>query len=89
MDLREDAETLKKLAQSGKQPTTMSAGQALKSKTGALAYVECSAKTQKGLKEVFETAIHAHMRPDDFKQKAIDSAVKKQPMTPKRHCILL
>ncbi|TMW66689.1 hypothetical protein Poli38472_014001 [Pythium oligandrum] len=57
LDLREDEETLEKLRE--KKTTAISAeeGEALKNELGAFKYLECSALTQKGLKQVFDEAI--------------------------------
>jgi len=79
LDKREDPEVLQTLAQHGQQPVTMVNGKALKDKIGAYAYVECSAKTQKGLREVFEQVIRAHICPNTSASGA----------TPKKQCLLL
>lgn len=55
-DLRDDAATIEKLAQQGLHPVTMHEGQAMAKKIGAASYIECSAKCNIGVKEVFEEA---------------------------------
>jgi Ras-related C3 botulinum toxin substrate 1 len=56
IDLRDDRETVAKLLQKRLAPTTAEHGAKLARDLGALAYVECSALTQKGVKQVFEEA---------------------------------
>lgn len=51
-DLRDDAE----MEHLGKKIVTTEEGKAIAEKIGAVAYLECSAKSRDGLKEVFETA---------------------------------
>mmetsp|Transcript_9222 Transcript_9222/g.23499 ORF Transcript_9222/g.23499 Transcript_9222/m.23499 type:complete len:202 (-) Transcript_9222:346-951(-) len=57
IDLRNDAETVQRLVASGSQPLSPMDGERMKSSIGALQYLECSALTGQGLKDVFDTAI--------------------------------
>jgi len=57
IDLRNDAETLQRLATQGSQPLNEMDGERMKNKIGALKYMECSALTGQGLKTVFDEAI--------------------------------
>lgn len=57
IDLREDKETLENLK--GEKLPTPEMGQQLAQSIGAVAYLECSALTQEGLRRVFEEAIRA------------------------------
>jgi len=59
IDLRGDTDVLKKLALKDLQPKIMEDGDKLKEEIGAVGYCECSAKSQEGLKEVFQKAIEA------------------------------
>ncbi|XP_075723399.1 rho-related GTP-binding protein RhoU-like isoform X2 [Rhipicephalus microplus] len=61
-DLRTDVKVLIELARYGEEPVPESAARHAAHRMGALAYVECSALTQKNLKEVFDTAIVAALR---------------------------
>ena len=59
IDLREDKEALQALADSGQSPIKREQGQKLSNKIRAVKYLECSALTQRGLKQVskFHTGI--------------------------------
>ncbi|KAI3510418.1 hypothetical protein L1887_17390 [Cichorium endivia] len=61
LDLREDMEYLSNHPDA--TPVTMSEGEELKNMIGAVAYVECSSKTQKNVKAVFDTAIRVVLKP--------------------------
>ena len=56
-DLRNDAEAIKELAKKNLEPITVAQGEKLAARIQADCYMECSAKTQVGLKEVFDRAI--------------------------------
>jgi small GTP-binding protein len=58
-DLRNDAETLRRLASRKQQPVSHAMGHQLAKKIKAFAYVECSAFERKGVNEVFATAVRA------------------------------
>ena len=73
-DLREDAAAVAGLAERRLAPVTYPQGLAMASTIGAVQYVECSALTQKGLKNVFDEAIRAVLSPasvPDRKRKCI------------------
>jgi len=55
LDLREDKETLDRLKEKGQNPISYQEGANLAKEIGAVCYMECSALTQKGLKQVFGT----------------------------------
>jgi len=61
-DLREDAAANQRLRERGMSPITKEQGEIMAKEVGSI-YVECSAMTQKGLKEVFEVAITEAVRP--------------------------
>ena len=57
LDLREDEETIEKLRTNKLTPMTYPQGLALAKDVGAVKYLECSAKTNQGVQQVFESAI--------------------------------
>jgi len=63
LDKRDDEETIKKLAQLRQPPVTYKEGIDKGNEIGAYKYVECSALTQLGLKNVFDNAIRAVLDP--------------------------
>ena len=54
IDLRDDSQVVEKLARQKQRPVTTELGERLAREVGAVKYVECSALTQKGLKNVFD-----------------------------------
>lgn len=62
-DLRDDVGTCEKLAKNKQKPITIDQGERLAKDLKAVKYVECSALTQKGLKNVFDEAILAALEP--------------------------
>ncbi|KAF2075403.1 hypothetical protein CYY_003282 [Polysphondylium violaceum] len=69
IDLRTNTTILNRLSQKKLVPVTTEQGEIMSKKINAAAYCECSALTQKGLHEVFETVIRTHNRPVDKKKK--------------------
>ena len=62
-DLRGDQETISRLAEKKLAPLTSDQGHQLAKDIGAVKYMECSALTQAGLKDVFDEAIRAVINP--------------------------
>lgn len=85
VDLREDRGAIEALAKKGLTPLQKGSGLELAKKIGALKYLECSALTQKGLKEVFTTAVEAVVFPEHFGEAAKHMIRKKK----KKSCSLL
>jgi GTPase SAR1 family protein len=56
IDLRDDPQVLEKLSRQKQRPVPPEQGERLARELGAVKYVECSALTQKGLKNVFDEA---------------------------------
>ena len=58
-DLRFDEATRRELGKSKQEPVKTEEGRAMADKIGAYDYLECSAKLNEGVREVFETATKA------------------------------
>lgn len=70
VDLRDDHAVIDKLARSKQRPVPFEGGERLARELGAVKYVECSALTQKGLKNVFDEAIVAALEPPVIRKKS-------------------
>ena len=71
-DLREDMDVVMQLKENGEVPKTPEDGKALADELEAAGYLECSALTQEGLKDVFDEAIRCaikHQKPPAPKKK--------------------
>ncbi|XP_061685367.1 rho-related GTP-binding protein RhoU-like [Syngnathoides biaculeatus] len=62
LDLREDVQVLIRLAQNNEAPVSSEEGRQLAQQLGAGGFAECSALTQKNLKEAFDSAILASIQ---------------------------
>ena len=69
VDLRTDQRTIEYLAPRKQHPVSYEEGCVVAQKIGAYAYLECSAVTGKGVKEVFEVAAHVALLPRKTLQK--------------------
>lgn len=58
-DLRNDATTIKNLANRNMKPVSRASASEIATRIGAHAYMECSAKTRDGVPAIFETAARA------------------------------
>jgi GTPase SAR1 family protein len=83
-DLRDDPEFLESLRDKGLSPITTEQGEKLRTDINAVKYMECSALTQKGLKEVFDFAIKHVLVGSSHKK-----GVVTQKSNPGRGCTLL
>jgi hypothetical protein len=63
IDLRDDRETIQRLSDRGLRPISTEQGEELARRIGAVRYVECSALTQQGLKNVFDEGVRAALSP--------------------------
>ena len=61
-DLRNDENTRRELLKMKQEPVKPEEGRAMAEKIGAFAYLECSARTKDGVREVFETATGAALQ---------------------------
>ncbi|XBW36392.1 hypothetical protein QEN19_001972 [Hanseniaspora menglaensis] len=68
VDLRDDKVILEKLQRQRLRPITKDQGDRLARELKAVKYVECSALTQRGLKNVFDEAIVAALEPPVIKK---------------------
>lgn len=84
IDLREDPDILRQLDELKQVPITRTQGLGVAKKIGAIKYMECSAKTGKGLKEIFQTAAEVVVSPEIF-----SSAHSKDKKQKKGRCSLL
>lgn len=67
--MRDDPAVMEKLTKQRQSPITPKQGDQLAKDLGAVKYVECSALTQRGLKNVFDEAIVAALEPPQEKKK--------------------
>jgi len=79
LDLREDRETIERLKERKQSPINYNQGLQMAKEIGAVKYLECSALTQRGLKNVFDEAIRAVLYPN-----ATTSGHKK-----KKKCLII
>ena len=61
-DLRNDNSTIKELGKMKQEPVKPEEGRTMAEKINAFAYLECSAKSKEGVREVFETATRAALQ---------------------------
>ena len=71
IDLRNNVAEIELLAKSKQKPITHEQGERAAKQHGAYAYIECSALTQENLKETFDTAILASIKPSKSKRSRI------------------
>ncbi|KAJ7836715.1 cell division control protein 42 [Mycena leptocephala] len=77
IDLRADEEAMERMARGGKLAVSMHQGQRMAREVGAAKYLECSAKTLEGVKDVFDQAI------------AVGVAQRSKEEKTRRRCIVL
>ncbi|ABN65291.1 GTP-binding protein, rho subfamily [Scheffersomyces stipitis CBS 6054] len=77
-DLRNDPATIETLRQQQQQPVSTADGQAVAQKISATDYLECSARTGQGVREVFEAATKASL-----------SKKESQKSGKKKKCVVL
>jgi len=69
IDLRDNSTVRERLAKSKQRPVTSEQGERLAKDIKAFKYMECSAMTQEGLKDVFDEAIIASLEPPETPRK--------------------
>ena len=77
IDLREDPVVVEQLREQGLEPVSRVQGLELAKRIGAVRYLECSAKTQKGLKDVFVTAAEVIVSPELYQPRNEHQKKKK------------
>lgn len=68
-DLRNDKTTIAELARNKQEPVKQEEGRIMADKMGCYAYLECSAKTKDGVREVFEMATRSALQKPHKKHK--------------------
>ena len=71
LDLRDDPSTMERLNELRMTPVTKPQGLEMAKRINAVKYVECSAKTQKGLKDVFVTAAEVVVSPELYRAASV------------------
>merc|ERR1711923_4088 len=69
-DLRNDSSTIKELGKMKQEPVSYSEGEQMASRIGAKSYLECSALTKEGVRDVFEAATKAALQRKTGKKKS-------------------
>ena len=77
LDLRNDPKTIKELQEKRQVPVSKQQGEGLCSEIKGFKYLECSALTQEGLKQVFDEAIRCVL------------TSQNKPAGGKRKCLIL
>lgn len=85
VDLRNDSQVIENLRANGQEPVSQAAAQEVAEQIGAVEYIECSAKTGYGVREVFEAATRASLMGKQGKTKKS----KKSSTKKKKKCVLL
>jgi len=70
-DLRSDTGTIEELAKLKLSPVKADDGRSVAERIGAAAYVECSARTKEGIREVFEVATRNALKTKKSKKKKL------------------
>ena len=69
LDLRDSEADVERLKVKNKAPITQQQGESMRKRLGAVAYMECSALTQVGLKDIFDEAIRIVVFPKRAQKK--------------------
>ena len=83
LDLRDDEATVMALRARGLAPIDYEQGHKVSRDIGAIAYIECSALTQRNMKKVFDTCIRSVITPEAFEDKSSKKKKKKRRSGPK------
>lgn len=88
LDLRDDPHTLDRLREYGNEPITTAEGKKAARELGCVDYLECSALSQQGVKDVFDAAIKAVIDPPKFNEPPILSSVAGAGSGPSKKSVL-
>ncbi|KAG0678682.1 GTP-binding protein Rho1 [Kluyveromyces marxianus] len=80
-DLRNDPQVVEELRAQGLEPVSQAQAQEVADQIGAVDYIECSAKTGYGVREVFEAATRASLVGKQGKSKPKTKSSKKKKCT--------
>jgi len=83
-DLRDDEETIKKLAEKGKEPITEKMGKKRAKEIKARFYIECTAREILSVNEVFKQALKIVMDPLKAQKKVVEKLAKKEETEEKK-----
>ncbi|KAG9262643.1 rho-related GTP-binding protein RhoU-like [Astyanax mexicanus] len=84
-DLREDVQVLIRLAAEQERPVSEEEAELCAQNIGAVAFTECSALTQKNLKEVFDTAIVASLQHvEEVREEGLRGRLTLREKTPEK-----
>lgn len=89
-DLRDDPHTLDRLEETGNEPVSTNEATRLVKELGLFSYVECSAATQFGVEEVFESAIRSvifaekEINPPTANNTSTSASSVQKPASPQR-----
>jgi len=84
IDLRDDPETVRKLAEKEKEPISTKVGKRRAKEIRAKEYLECSARSMASVNEIFHAAIKVVMDPIKQQKKTIAKLAKKENEEEKR-----
>ncbi|AWP05135.1 putative rho-related GTP-binding protein RhoU-like [Scophthalmus maximus] len=82
VDLKEDVQVLIHLAQNQQRPVDAEEGRRLAQELGAVGFAECSALTQKNLKDAFDSAILASFQQTDSSSSGVQQRLTLRRKTP-------
>jgi len=83
-DLRNDEETIKKLAEKGKEPISEKLGKKRAKEIKARFYIECSARDVVSVNDMFKQAIKLVMDPLKMQKKIVEKLAKKEETEEKK-----
>jgi cell division control protein 42 len=92
VDLRDDPQVMEKLQRQRHLPVSREQGERLALELGAVKYAECSALTQKGLRNVFNEAsasLHTSRSLSSLTLVKAIVAALKPPVIKKRNCVVV